>query len=284
MKFNEDLATIHAYLCADGYVIKNPPTQKHKYYKIGLRNTCRTLLEDFKKRCDNEFCVNAIIYRNERCSFGSKEVYRRLTESFSYYSYEWSLPKLPKNLLSLWLRAFFDCEGWVFVEERQNRQIGADSVNHKGLRHIHEALKMFGISSKLKKRSKRNLSRLMIYGKENIEKFQTHIGFLHPKKNEKLKCAIASYVDYGWQFPEAKIALRTFTMALLKRKAKVKKSGLIGVYSIMKGNLTKLSAALEELFRIESKVYGPWVNGYGTPYYELVVQKKSEIIKTKQFL
>jgi hypothetical protein len=143
MKFNEDLAVIHAYLCADGYVIKNPPTQTHKYYKIGLRNTCIALLKDFKKRCDREFGINAIIYRNERCSFGSKEVYHRLTESFSYYSYEWELPHLPRNLLKLWLRAFFDCEGWVFVKERQNRQIGAESVNHKGLQHIQESLRKF---------------------------------------------------------------------------------------------------------------------------------------------
>ena len=32
MEINEDLVVIHAYLCADGYVIKNSETQKHKYY------------------------------------------------------------------------------------------------------------------------------------------------------------------------------------------------------------------------------------------------------------
>jgi len=29
---------LHAYLCADGYVIRNPKTQKHNYYYVGLRN------------------------------------------------------------------------------------------------------------------------------------------------------------------------------------------------------------------------------------------------------
>jgi hypothetical protein len=49
MKFNNNLSAIHSYLCGDGYVIKNPKTQKHKYYHIGLRNTNQTLLRDFKK-------------------------------------------------------------------------------------------------------------------------------------------------------------------------------------------------------------------------------------------
>jgi hypothetical protein len=124
----------------------------------------------------------------------------------------------------------------------------------------------------------------MIYGEENLEKYQKQIGFLHPKKKERLKQAIVSYVDYDWHFPESEIILREFTIKLLKEKAKAKKSGLIGVYSIIKANLTNLSTALKELFQIESKVYGPWINGYGTPYYELVVQKKSEITKLKRLL
>ncbi len=50
MKFDQNLAAIHGYLCGDGYVIKNPNTQKHKYYHIGLRNTNDVLLKDFQQK------------------------------------------------------------------------------------------------------------------------------------------------------------------------------------------------------------------------------------------
>jgi len=34
MRFDENLIIVHAYLCADGYVIKNPETQK--LIKLGV--------------------------------------------------------------------------------------------------------------------------------------------------------------------------------------------------------------------------------------------------------
>ena len=36
MKFDENLATIHAYLCSDGYLIKNPELKKKKIIKLDL--------------------------------------------------------------------------------------------------------------------------------------------------------------------------------------------------------------------------------------------------------
>jgi hypothetical protein len=39
MKFDTNLSSIHGYLCGDGYVIKNPKTQKHKYYHIGYKHS-----------------------------------------------------------------------------------------------------------------------------------------------------------------------------------------------------------------------------------------------------
>lgn len=278
MKFNKDLAAIHGYLCSDGYVVRNPATQRHKYYRIGLRNTCPALLKDFRDRCKSFFNVNASIYRNERCDFWSKETYFKLTENDTYYSEKWSFPKLSKRNLGLWLRAYFDCDGWVFVEKRQNRHIGIDSINHTGVLQIQEALKMFGIESKVRKVKKGYMSRLLIYRKESLVNYQKHIGFLHPAKKAKLNNAINSYVNPNWNFP-AKTKLRVFIIELLKRKARVKSNGIIRVDSIIKVNLTELSKILRELFKIESKVYGPWINGYGTPYYELTIQKKQDINK-----
>lgn len=279
MRFNKDLAAIHGYLCSDGYVVKNPESQRHKYYHIGLRNTCLTLLEDFRTRCKKVFKVNPIIYRNERCKFQSKKIYYELTKSQTYYSERWNLPGLSKKNLSLWLRAYFDCDGWVFVKERQNRHIGLDSINHNGLSQIQQALKRFRIESKVKRVKHGYMSRLLIYQKESLVNYQKHIGFLHPTKKERLKQAIESYVDYTWHFPSERNRLKEFVIVLLKEKVKIKYNGIRRIDSILKSNLTNLSKALNELFGIDSKVYGPWINGYGTSYYELVVQKKDEIYK-----
>ena len=45
-----DLAAIHGYLCADGYVITHAPNSKRKYYRLGLRNTELVLLSDFQSK------------------------------------------------------------------------------------------------------------------------------------------------------------------------------------------------------------------------------------------
>ena len=46
------------------------------------------------------------------------------------------MPFLNKKLSRIWLRAFFDCEGWVVCKTHQNRHIGLDSVNQKGLTQV----------------------------------------------------------------------------------------------------------------------------------------------------
>ena len=81
MKFNEDLTAIHAYLCADGYVIRNPTTQSHKYYYIGLRNTNLTLLMDSQERFYRFFGVKPIITKDGRARIQNKEIYQKLTKN-----------------------------------------------------------------------------------------------------------------------------------------------------------------------------------------------------------
>ena len=82
MKFNKNLAAIHSYLCADGYVIKNPPTQKNKYYYIGLRNTCDKLLEDFEKKFYEEFKIMPRRCKDGRTVITNKKLYYHLTEKY----------------------------------------------------------------------------------------------------------------------------------------------------------------------------------------------------------
>jgi len=194
MESNNDLASLHAYLCADGYVIKNPPMQRKKYYRIGLRNTNAILLRDFQLKFFNTFNIEPHI-REGRCELGSKEIYLFLTKEYNFYSRGWVVPNIQKEFMSAWLRSFFDCEGWVLVRVAVDRHIGADSVNKCGLFRIKEILENeFEISSKFRETNRGGIFRLLIYGKENLIKLQKEIGFLHPDKRKKLIRAIDSYV------------------------------------------------------------------------------------------
>ncbi|MFH1697252.1 MAG: LAGLIDADG family homing endonuclease, partial [Candidatus Diapherotrites archaeon] len=209
--FDENFAAIHAYLCADGYVVRNPPSQKVKYYRAGLRNTCQELLLDFQSRFENVFGVAPRITGEwDRSEKGSKEIYYYLTNRFgSFYSADWSAPKFTsKKTAAVWLRAFFDCEGWVTCKGRQSRLIAMDSINHNGLEQIKVTLlNFFGISSQIRPRKGRKTGTLFIFGKENLIRYEKDIGFLHPKKARRLKDAIDSFVSYALEFPTDKTEL-----------------------------------------------------------------------------
>lgn len=280
MKFDENLAAIHAYLCSDGYVIKNPRIQKHKYYYIGFRNTDLKLLRDFQIKFYRYFKVKPRLKPRERCVVQKKEIYNKLIKSFnSFYSKEWSMPEMEGVLVGIWLRAFFDCEGWVFCKSHQNRHVGIDSVNEKGLDQIKKALERLGINSKIRKRIDRGIYSLNIFGKDNIIKFKDKVGFLHPKKKEKLNNLIEDYITYEWKFPNNQKDITKFIRNKIKEKARMRKdNGVIRLISNKEENLLKIQEALKQIFDIESKV-GKRINGVGTIYFEICINKNSEINK-----
>lgn len=268
MRFDKNLAAIHGYLCSDGYVIKNPKSQKHKYYHIGLRNTNNILLRDFQQKFEAVFGIKTIITNEGRCKIQNKKIYELLTKEFSYYSYEWKLPELNKEQLKYWLRAFFDCEGWVENQPAKSRLIGADCCNERGLSSIQEALKNFSISSSIKKKRGRTIWRLIISDLENLKKFQEGIGFLHPQKKQRLTEAIDSYKTYFWKIPKNKEGL----LELLSEKGKIRKSrNEIRFNSIKKENLLDFKKALNK-HNISSAIFGPWKNNTGSVYYCLIIK------------
>lgn len=277
MKLNEDLSAIHAYLCADGYVIKNPDIQKHKYYSIGLRNQNLTLLADFQNRFERVFGIKPKIAHG-RARVYSKDVYSMLTKEWNFYSDSWKLPEIKGRCLNLWLRAFFDCEGWVELDGRKNRRIGLDSINKKGLIQVQSSLKLIGINSKIRKIANRSTWRLQIFGKNNIEKFSQEVGFLHQTKKKKLQEIVSSYPNYVWNFPEDKLELQKFVTNIIRTKAKIRKPFIIRVISNKKQNIEKLKSSLFLLFAIESKIYEN-KSGQGTTYFELSIQKKESARK-----
>ncbi len=278
MEINEDLAVIHAYLCADGYVIKNPPEQKHKYYVVGLRNTNHALLADFQTRFERLWGLKPKLEEGQRCSIHSKPLYEYLTTTFgSFYSRGWRMPHLNKARSRAWLRTYFDCEGWVSIESHKSRLIGADCVNLPGLEQVKSALAKNGIESNLKAKNGKDIFRLYIYGKDNLTRFEELIGFYHPQKRIKLHEAISNYVTYSWSFPKTHSKLKGSIKAIMLSKARVQRdNGVVRVISREKANLTLLQKSLKLMFNVEATV-NEMVNGLGTRYYQLNIYKKDEV-------
>jgi hypothetical protein len=280
MEFDENLTAVHAYLCGDGYVIQNPKTQKKKYYMIGFRNTNSVLLKDFQNKFEKAFGKKPYITNEGRCRIGSKDVYKKLTENFgSFYSYHWTFPELNDRYSRVWLRAFFDCEGWVVCKSHQNRCIGLDCVNKKGMYQIKKALENIGIMCKVRSRNTRNIFSLSISGKENLIKFRDEIDFLHPSKKDKLDNVIKDFINYDWEFPVKEDELKDFVKDIFKSKAKIKKgSWIVRIISNKENNLIQLQKELDNLFDVESRV-NMNKNGVGTVYFEMNINKKEEIRK-----
>ena len=276
MKFDENLAAIHSYLCADGYVIRNPLTQKNIYYYIGFRNTNIILLKDFQKKFEDYFEIKPRLIPGERCVVQKKELYFKLINEFeSFYSKDWRMPKLNKRLFKIWLRAFFDCEAWVYCKSHQNRMIGLDSINNLGLNQIKDVLESMGIKCIKKIIKNGYMFRILIYGKDNLRKFKEEIGFLHPDKKFKLNKVIDDFMDYNWHIKKD----RELIKKLMLEKAKAKKPYLIIVISRERENLDNLSEYLESLFFIKDIKINECINGLGTKYFQLNINKKDEVLK-----
>lgn len=265
MKFDQNLAAIHGYLCGDGYVVRNPPEQKHKYYHIALRNYEPVLLHDFQRRFQQRFGLKPRIYPNERCIIQNKAIYEYLTKEYVYGSYVWRLPQMRPELLRHWLRAFFDCEAWVECQARQNRAVRLECVNQTGVGAVMKALLALGIKST--PGSHRHLYRLSICGKENLMRFQKNVGFLHPKKSKLLEDALQSYVTLDWYIPQDKEGLLKFVADRGRVRADRNELKLM---SVKKQNLVKLKKRLL-FFGIRSEMFGPWQSSTAS-YYVLRIK------------
>jgi hypothetical protein len=283
---NEDLAAIHAYLCSDGYVSGPRAGAKHTHYHIGLRNTSPVLLEDFQQKFARVFKKEPIISKcKDRCNTWNKEIFCWLMGNFgSFHSDKWTLPDcfLAKELLAPWLRAFFDCEGWVEVTARKSRIIGAESINTAELQKISRCLKeIFSVNSGFRLRNGRNTASLTICGRDDLLKFKEAIGFLHPSKKKKLEEALASFIDYIWLFPKAEPALKCFVLKILGKKIKHMRSR-IKICSNRRENLLRLADALAMLFfhRLESFWHTP--QRQGRKIFRTCNPKKGKPVKAQK--
>ncbi|NCO17847.1 hypothetical protein GW922_00505 [Candidatus Pacearchaeota archaeon] len=188
------------------------------------------------------------------------------------------MPILNSNLSKKWIRAFFDCEGWVYCKTHQNRSIGLDSVNEKGIDQIINSLNKFGIKVKKRKIKNRNIFRILIYGKDNLVKFKKEVGFFHPDKKKKLNKTIEDYVKTLWSFPKGKLKRKRFVRDLLIQKIRIKKPLYLRIISKEKQNLEEVKKSLFNYYNILSKIKKQ-KNGRGFIYYEISINKRDYVEK-----
>ena len=269
MKFSEDFAAVHAYLCSDGMV-----KQFDKHYQIKFTNIDAVLLNDFDKRFVREFGIKPHHYEEGHISklmVFNKTLFFDLLKFGPYDSRNWKVPFsfLTKKTAALWLRAFFDAEGWVELQAAKSRSVRVDCINENGMKQVAKLLGRFGIRSQLKIREPNYMWRLNICGKENLAKFKDKIGFLHPAKAELMHKIVESYKDYEWDLPRTKSNVIKF----VKKNGRLRKSrGEIRFFSIKRDNLTSFKKVLNK-YKLHSKLQGPWLNSQGRKYYCLLLKE-----------
>ncbi|GEM_PF-914731 len=289
---SEELAALHGYLCADGYLSISQVPRRVRYV-AALRNTEIVLLNDFNSKFKAVFGVFPKISKQiDLSKLCNKRICLLLKKEFgSFHCREWSFPDYvftTKNFKASWLRAVFDCEGWAVCKKGIDRHIGIEMANPEGIQKIKSLLAEFGIVAgfKIKKRGK--IFRLNIFGKENLQKFSNQIGFLHPKKRVALQAALDSYVVYNWEFPEEEAALKEFIFQKLNGKSRDIFSKLssspkrVRICSCVRANLLTMHGKLKTVFGIDSNVSRECLNSIGTVYFELSINKKEAMAKLQK--
>jgi hypothetical protein len=270
MKFSEDLAAIHGYLCSDGMV-----KQFGKHYQIKFTNIAPELLDDFRIRFTREFNIKPKFYQEGhigRLLIYNKELFTHLIEFGPYDSRNWYLPFdfLNNKTAKLWLRAFFDAEAWVELQKAKSRAIRVDCINESGMKQLASLLGKFGIKSQLKVRKSNYIWRLNICGKDDLQKFKSGVGFLHQAKAKLLEEAVNSYKTYEWEIPKTKLEVLRF----VKENGRIRQSrNELRLFSIKRDNLIRLRKVLKA-YNLHSKLQGPWLNSLKRKYYCLILKEK----------
>jgi hypothetical protein len=213
-----EIARIHAHVCGDGFIYtcryRRSPMDLlchprinvfRKDWILAYSNTCEQLINEFVSDLMVAFNRKGQ-YRKKHCEVritGAKHIVTILRLSFKS-SYNWYIPdfilKSSKEVISNWIRAFFDDEAHVDVKRGA---ILVTSINKKGLCQILRMLLIFKINSKIygpyRNRDKgKEFWRLRT---KDIYNYSVKIGFLHPKKKgdlEKIKWGKRDFHSTYW--------------------------------------------------------------------------------------
>lgn len=111
-------------------------------------------------------------------------------------SKERELPTLilrsPRRVVAAFLRAYFEGDGAVERSGRSLLRVSAHSASLTLLKQLQVLLLRFGIASRLRP-SREQTFRLLITGRENLERFAQSIGFISPEKTKALQEILQSF-------------------------------------------------------------------------------------------
>jgi len=189
LTLNEELAEFLGYIIGDGYVYKNYVEVTNNDYEILLR---------MKELSKNLFGLNARIKTDKRN--GVKKVFIAsgalvsfLTGIFGFTvgkkSSTIKLPDLllksPRRVLKLFIRAYFDTDGYV---EKGSRHIEFCSASKVFLEQFRIVLLRYGMFSNISKKSINGKEYYRLFLKsDDVNKFNTKISSLLPRKKSRLE-------------------------------------------------------------------------------------------------
>jgi hypothetical protein len=193
-------ARLHAYIVADGsismYNEKKRPTATH--HQIRFYPDHHSLIPLFIEAVEYLYLKTpkfTELHNFYVVRFSSQVACRDLLKIGKSKSLEWNVPRTllcTKLAKCEWLRAFFDCEGYV-----NKRYIRIESVNESGIFQIQQLLKELGINSNtyryVRKNKNWNVNYILcIARREDRQRYLNEIGFNHVLKQQKLQDSLAS--------------------------------------------------------------------------------------------
>ena len=199
-ELDENLSFILSSLIAEGSISSN---------KIEFCNTDENWVSLFQEKWEKTFPDSKLHkFKKNPSSYGKKEYYRlechcRYTIEFlkniglypvksAYKNVPNLLLKSPKNVLTEFLKTFFEGEGSLGFAKKM-MEIRLCSTSESLITTIQLLLLRYGIDSFKRYDKHKNLFLLQIRGKRNFLRFYKEIGFISQRKNRRLEFILNSY-------------------------------------------------------------------------------------------
>lgn len=140
-----------------------------------------------------------LVIRKQRRYFGNcfslrvkyKKAFMHLKSLTTFGRLRWRVPRFVLKEYALkkaWLRAFFDCEGYV---NPNGKVIQIQTVNKAGLKQVKSMLNSLDINSNTYKYERKNknwnTNYILCITGNSIENFSSIVGFNHSRKSKMLK-------------------------------------------------------------------------------------------------
>lgn len=193
---SNEKAEILGYLCSEGSDnnfldrYNGYDKRRNRYYLrnslrewINFTNMDKTLQSRFIYLMNYVYDYPLKVYNKGSFCIRRKIVVKDLRDYTIFGSRRWNVPKslFENNFIEqtkFFIRAYLDGDGTVDIKKKA---VIVDSVNLKGLKNVNKLFNKFGIKTKFYVYK----SRCRIVSKD-VKKYNDIIGFVHPKKNEKM--------------------------------------------------------------------------------------------------